>query len=372
MKKYDLFIFAGEDSGDLHGENLIKQLLKINPQLKILAVAGPKMRKYPITVLMQMEDFHVMGFIDVLLSIFKLIKHFYFLRKALLKINPKKCIFIDYADFNLRLEKSLRKKNYPGKLIHYISPTIWAWRNKRKYLMEKSLDLLLTIFPFEKKYFADTSLKVKYIGHPLAYTLKNTAPNLTDKKYIGIFPGSRQKEIIRNLPIQLKAAKKLLKDDENLIFLISSINDDLIKPIFENHIQNKINFQICPSSENYKIMPKLKAAMATSGTINLELALNQVPTAVNFAIKSLDLFIARNVLKINLPFYSIVNIILNKQIFFEHYGPNLSVDKLYVSLKKLLFDEEINQTSILGCKEVIKNLKSLNANQLAAEEILNI
>ncbi len=371
MQTYDLFICAFEDSADIHGKNLILELLKKNPNLKILAIAGPKMRETNIDIFMNMENFQVMGFVDIIYALPKLIKNFFSIRKKILKINPKASIFIDYPDFNLRLEKSLRKKGYKNSLIHYISPTIWAWRKKRADFMAKYLDLLITIFPFEKKYFSHTSLDVEYIGHPLI-NLANEKKNETIKKeLIGIFPGSRLKEIKRNLPLQLKAAKKLLIDNKNLKFVISSTNDVLIKEIFENENLDRKNFQIFSRDQNYSFMKKMKLAMATSGTINLELALLKVPTAVNFAIKPIDLFIARNLLKINLKHYCIVNIILNKRVFPELYGPNLSVNSLYESLSTLL--NENSKKDIASSLDELKLILNTNKNpsEMAANLIFN-
>jgi len=373
MQKYDLFIAAFENSADIHGKNLIDQLLIKNPGLKILTIAGPKMRKLKIDVFLPMETFQIMGFVDIIFSLPKLIKYFFFIRKKILKINPKACIFIDYPDFNLRLEKSLRKKGYKNKLIHYISPTVWAWRKKRANFMAKYLDLLITIFPFEKSYFSHTSLNVEYVGHPLFKSLINEMIDIHNikKDLIGIFPGSRLKEIKRNLPIQLKAAKKLLKDDQNLKFVISSTNNDLINKIcIEENLDIK-NFEIFSSDQNYFYMKKMKVAMATSGTINLELALLNVPTAINFVIKPIDLFIARKILKINLKHYCIVNIILNKRVFPELYGPDLNVDSLYESLKTLL-DEKLNKNIKSSLEEVVQILKTnKNPSENGANFILN-
>ncbi len=368
MQKYDLFISASEDSADIHGKKLISELLKKNPNLKILAIAGPKMRELNIDVFMNMEDFQVMGFVDIFFALPKLIKNFFRIRKKVIKSNPKVCIFIDYPDFNLRLEKSLRKKGYKNKLVHYISPTIWAWRKKRADFMAKYLDLLITIFPFEKKYFSHTSLDVKYIGHPLINIVKEKKNENLKKELIGIFPGSRIKEIERNLPLQLKAAKKLLKNNENLKFVISSTKDILINKIFDAENLDKKNFQIYPRDQNYLFMKKMKLAMATSGTINLELALLKVPTAINFAIKPLDLFIARNLLKINLKHYCIVNIILNKRVFPELYGPNLSVNSLYESIKTLL--DETSNTHIKTSLDKLKHI--LDANKNPSENAANL
>jgi lipid-A-disaccharide synthase len=367
---YDLIVLAFEKSADLHGYELIKNLLKKNPALKILSIAGPKIRSLNVDVLMKTENFQIMGFIDVFLNIFKLIKNFFFIRNKLLKLNPKAIIFLDYAEFNLKLEKSLRKKGFKNKLIHFISPTIWAWRKNRKYEMEKNLDLLLTIFPFEKKYFSDTKLKVEYIGHPLSYKIQNLKKQPLEKKYFGIFPGSRKAEITQNLPLQLNMAKELLKKDEKLIFAISNSTPTLIKKIFDSYDLNKNNFIFFDPEDNYTFMQKLICAAAVSGTINLELALFNIPTVVNFAIKKSDLFIARKILKINLPFYCIVNILANKEIYKELYGPNLTKLSLSDACSKLYFDENLKENQKKSLIEISNLLSSKNPSLKASDIIL--
>ena len=370
LEKIDLFIFAAENSADLHGSNIIKELLSINPSLKISAVSGPLMREEKIDVIMEMEKFHVMGFIDVLLSIFKLIKNFFFLRKKILKLNPKACLFIDYPDFNLRLQKSLKKKGYKNRLIHFISPSIWAWRENRKYFMEKYLDILITIFPFEKKYFSTTKLDVRYVSHPLFYKLKEIQTN-PKENLVAIFPGSRSSEIKKNLPLQLNVAKRLLQDNENLKFLISNSRPELILPILNTLNLSKRSFELFSFKSNYEVMSKAALAIATSGTITLELGFHKVPTIVTFAISYLDLVLATKILKIKLPFYSIVNIIMQKEVFIELFGPNFTFDNLYNSCKRLLFNEEAKRNAILGCEELKKSFEAIDSNKLSAKIILD-
>ena len=165
-RQIDLFIFAGESSGDLLGSRLLSALYKHNPNLNIVGVGGPKMRAAGMECIMQTEAFEVMGFIDVFLALPSLIKKFYKVAKAILCSNPKAVLFIDYPGFNLALASYLRKKGYRNQLIHYVAPSVWAWGKKRIPKMAQTLDLLLTIFPFEATYFAHTPLAVHYVGHP--------------------------------------------------------------------------------------------------------------------------------------------------------------------------------------------------------------
>ncbi|MBU6446056.1 MAG: lipid-A-disaccharide synthase, partial [Verrucomicrobia bacterium] len=218
----DLFIATGEMSGDVNGAKLVEELLQLRPHLKIGAVAGPHMRKWPIQTFFQMESLKVMGFLDLLPALPKLIWMFYAIRRKILQLNPKAVVCIDYPGLHLRLERSLRKKGYTGKLIHFICPTVWAWGKKRIPLMAQNLDLLLTLFPFEKSCFTGTTLNVQYVGHPLALPIAQFKPaGQFSGKILGLFPGSRKTEIERNLPLQLKIARKLKEADPELQIAIS-------------------------------------------------------------------------------------------------------------------------------------------------------
>jgi lipid-A-disaccharide synthase len=382
-KPPDLFLFAGEDSADLHGALLIEALRKKRPELQISGVGGPKMRQAKMVSWLLMEDFHVMGFLDIFFSFWKLMRQFFYLRKRILQENPPICVFIDYPGFNLRLETSLRKKGYLGKLVHYISPSVWAWKKNRIYTLEKSLDLLLTIFPFEKECYQATKLPVIYVGHPL---IKKIAKVQTDlgkistkkqckKTLIGIFPGSRKKEIGRNLPIQLQACENLYQKQKNISFVVSIANPKW--DIFIRHILQKSSipissFYFSSGEEHYFFMPDMKMAFAKSGTINLELALFEVPTIVTYGITKIDLFLAQKVLKICLPYYCIVNIIAQREVFPELYGPNFTLENLLEQADLFLNDEEKRQKCKEECREVKRKLTDLDASENSATILLEM
>lgn len=357
----DLFIATGEMSGDLHGAKLIHELLAQRPNLQIGAVAGPKMRELPITEFFPMESLRVMGFIDVFLALPKLARQFFAIRNQILKLNPKAVVFIDYPGLHLRLARSLRKKGFKGKLVHFICPTVWAWGKKRIPQMAKTLDLLLTLFPFEKKCFAHTKLPVQYVGHPLALSVSQFKPSRPlQGKILGLFPGSRKTEIEKNLPIQLAAARKLKKLDPSLQIAISMTQFPMDAP----------DAIIVPPDQNYELMRSSRLALATSGTVTLELALHATPTVVNFAIKPLDCFIATRILKINLPYYCIANIVIDDEAFPELYGPRLNEETLFAAAQKLWFDENLRKTCIEKCHSIKNVLGEKRAAYEAALAIL--
>ncbi len=369
----DLFILAAEPSGDAHGARLIEELLAKHPDLKISAIAGPKMRALPIECVGRMEDLQVMGFIDVLWALPRIAHHFFSIRNTILTLKPKAVICIDYPGFNLRMEKSLRKKGFTGKLIHYICPSVWAWGKKRVPKMARTLDLLLSILPFEKSFFQKTKLPVEYIGHPLIDAVKNhpeqadfrTTYQLTGK-ILALFPGSRKGEIEQNFPLQLEAARRLCSLDPQLQVAISVCSKER-----EAQVWSMAGLKaICiPPEHTYDLMRHSHLALAKSGTVTLELALHEVPTVVHYAIKPIDLFLAQKIFKINLPHYCIVNIIAEKRIFPELYGPRFTLNNLVEAAQTLLKNSTACRN---GCMEVKKILGNQPASQIAAERISSL
>jgi lipid-A-disaccharide synthase len=433
----DLFVFAGEKSGDLHGEKLLQALRAKSPHLKISGVGGPKMRSQGMDCLLSMEEFQVMGFIDVFLTLPKLIRQFYFIASEIKRLQPKVVIFIDYPGFNLRMAKHLRKKRFQGKLVHFICPSVWAWGKKRIPSMAENLDLLLSILPFEKELFKDTSLDVAYVGHPLIERLKNYSHNayfsrdvgmgkkimasftfsgrisaerevpdaaifdegiasaiseekgaadgclaagrkLTGKvneaKIIALFPGSRKKEIERNLPLYLEACRDLLIKQSGLQIALSVSEEryrPLILKILKTHGWHQDEILFVPAEDSYELMKAAYLAIAKSGTVTLELALHRVPTVVTYGVSFLDKIIAYDILRIRLPFYCLVNIIAQKEIFVELIGPHFTLDHLK-ERAKALFDESLRTKIQYDCDRLIEQLGDKVTAPEAAVKILQL
>jgi lipid-A-disaccharide synthase len=211
--QYDLFVFAGEKSGDLHGGHLLRELFSIRPDARVCGVGGPSMREAGLSCMLPMEKFQVMGFVDVFIALPRLMRQFFAVKNYILRTQPPAVLLIDYPGFNLRLAASLRKAGFKGRICHYICPSVWAWGKKRIPQMANTLDMLFSILPFEKSYFSETSLPVHYVGHPLVAAVSNyrrrPLDDFSDGKVLALFPGSRRKELERNLFVQLSAAKKL-------------------------------------------------------------------------------------------------------------------------------------------------------------------
>jgi lipid-A-disaccharide synthase len=368
----DLFLFAGEASGDRLGAELLTALLDCHPHLSISAVAGPAMRVHPISVFLRMEEFQVMGFVDVFQSLPHLIRLFKKIKRYLLTCSPKAIVFIDYPGFNLRMAKHLRKAGFRGSLIHYVCPSVWAWKKNRIYSMSRDLDLLISLFPFEKNCFASTSLPVQYIGHPLAETIDLYQAKPLDLKtpIFSIFPGSRMKEIERNLPLQLKAAVELAAHEYSVA--ISCAHPDLLPLIQKEVAQYPAHLiHIIPGEHNYDLMHISSIAFATSGTITLELALHQVPTLVTYAMSAFDFFLAHYLLRIRLPHYCIANYTAGARIFPEFYGPYFNQTLIYETLSHWLSAPEKLKECQKKCLQMQKLVYRPRPSHTAAQHILD-
>lgn len=379
-----LFLFAGEHSGDLHGSHLLARLRERAPEAHFVGVGGPKMRSVGLESVMAMEDFAVMGFSDVLKKLPKIIRQFRFISRSILEQKPDGVILIDYPDFNLRLAKNLRKHGYRGKIIYYISPTVWAWRKGRTASMAKHLDLLLTIYPFEAQYYQGSSLPVTYVGNPLREYMKNYAYDPLWKQalqmpdevpIVALFPGSRPGEIERNLPLQLQAAQRLLQQNETArsvaISCGASEHAAAILQLAENCgwlASQKLYF--VPQRYTYELMRESHVALAKSGTVTLELALHNVPTVALYKMSSFNYIVAKYLMRLNLPHYCIVNILLQKEAFPECIEYGVTVQNVYEQLKMMDSSGARRSACLADCQALTNMFQWDDASSRAAEAVL--
>jgi lipid-A-disaccharide synthase len=377
-----LFILAGEPSGDLHGADLIKELKSRFPLAEISGVGGPKMRMEGLKCLFPSEELAVMGFSDVIKSFPKLCKYFHLVKRTILKTQPPLVLLIDYPGFNLRLAKALRQHGYKGKIVQYICPTVWAWGKNRIAHMSKTLDLLLTIYPFEPAHFQQTSLSVKYIGNPILESIKNYpydsawAKSLeipSGKELVALFPGSRLGEIRRNFPIQLEAALSFFEANPNACFAVSCAEEGL-KPMLQEFIRHspaqfRENIFLIPRKYSYELMRDCRTAIAKSGTITLELALHQRPTIVIYQLSALNRFVAQHILRLRLPHYCIVNILSGKTIYPELITTPFSAQMLKDQLHTLHTDGPARKMCIESCAQIQEILQEKPARKNAVDAI---
>lgn len=374
-------IVAGEMSGDNHAAALVAALRHRDPTATFSGVAGPAMRRHGVDAIATTEELSVMGFTDVFWAIPRLITTFRLLRSAILKTQPSAVIMVDYPGFNLRLAASLRRYGYRSPLIHYISPTVWAWGRRRLTTMSATLDLLMVIYPFEKECFKDSSLRVEYVGNPTAEALtiaprepqwRSSLGIPESSQLLGLFPGSRVAEISRNLPLLLDASRGLgypiaiSAADTTCASAIDAIVND-------KGLQAGKDLFIVPRSLAYvDLLDSCRAAIAKSGTVTLELALRRCPTVVTYLLTTLNRFIARYLLRLNLPHYCIVNILAGRELFPELIVEPPTPHTIRSALLPLLVDGEERRRCLLGCEELHQLLATSSAAATAASLVEEI
>lgn len=357
---YDLIIVAGEPSGDQHAAEILKELKKTHPHLKIAGVCGPHMQAaYALHEILNINKLSIMGFIDVLMNLPKLYFYYRKILNFILSYKAKVVVFVDYPGMNLKLGQKLKVKGFEGKIFQYVAPTAWAWKKNRVNTLKSYCDELFCILPFEENFFKSHGVNAQYVGNPLIKKLK---PYLfkkqTDPNLVAIFPGSRVHEIHKNLKIILDACLELKQKKMDLKFGLSIARPELEEPILDKLKQHPLYncVSLWSGALSIDLMLQANMAIAKSGTCILELALLKTPTIVIYAISKLDIFIATKIFKIKLPYYSLPNLILNKPLFKELYGPFLTKDSLVqAAIKSLNHDLKTTESfeelqKILGSK----------------------
>ena len=375
QEKKIIYFVAGEPSGDFIGSEIISELLKIYPSPSIYGVGGHYMEKFSFKSLFPMSDLSVMGILPVLLRIRSLYKRINQVVEDILSKNPDIVILIDSPDFNQRVAKKLRKKSFKSKIICYVAPTVWAWRQKRVKSMAKDFDHLLSILPFEDEFFSKNGLNTTYVGHPAIPLIKQSNEKIFRLKYkindnpILIFlPGSRDSEIKRHVKPFKEAFSKIKETIPNLTLAIP-INDKkkhLISPYFKDAII------ITDEEEKLLLFKEADAACATSGTVTLELGLSLTPMVVIYKLDFITWAIVSRLARVK--FVSLVNLVLNKSSVTELLQNKCSPRNITKSILELLTNHKTSSNQkkdLLEFKNVMED-GSMTPSKRAAKTIQEI
>lgn len=341
-KPLKIFVVAGEASGDQLGARFLKDFYA-GKEVEVSGVGGPSlMQAGSFTSLFEMEDLSVMGIAEVVPRIRLLLKRIKQTAKAIHEFKPDIVLTIDAPDFCFRVIKRYQKL-YKGRgeegaplFHHLVAPTVWAWRPGRAKKVAAILDHLYCLFPFEPSYFEAEGLKATYVGHPFVPLYTDLATKRQNwrqaqgidpnTKLIGIFPGSRNGEIKRMLPVLSQVAEKLHKKHEGLEFVILTLPH--LKKKIEKKIKKK-SFKarvIDDVSQKEYVIASLDAAMATSGTIGFELSLAKIPHIVAYKMNKLTSVIARMLVKT--PYMHLTNIHLKRLAVPEFFQEACSVQEI--------------------------------------------
>ncbi|UPK69384.1 lipid-A-disaccharide synthase [Chitinophaga filiformis] len=358
------YIIAGEASGDLHGSNLIKQLKQQDTAADIRCWGGDMMQQAGGTLVKHYKDLAFMGFIEVVMNIRTVLKNMEFCKKDIQQYQPDVLVLIDYAGFNLRIAEWAKPLGY--KVVFYISPQVWAWKENRVKKIRTSVDKMLCILPFEQEFYKKWDYEVEYIGHPLIQVIKEAKEKpvdkpLSDKPIIAILPGSRKQEVSVKLPIMLTMAEHF-PDYQFIVAQAPSLDDAFIAGLTGAHPNVST-----VKGQTYNLLRQAEAALVTSGTATLETALFGVPEVVCYKGSAISYFFAKRLIKVK--YIALVNLVMDKPVVKELIQHELNEDNLLKELTLLLKDTTVRNRIKTDYAALWSKLGEKDASRRAAEVI---
>jgi lipid-A-disaccharide synthase len=374
-------VVAGEASGDLHGANLVRAMLLQDPSLHFCGMGGRELQQAGVELLYDAAKLAVVGLTEVLSHLGDILRARRILIDRMRKERPALLVLIDYPDFNLLLAAKAKKLGIP--VFYYISPQIWAWRTSRVHTIKRLTDRVAVILPFEQEFYSRYGCTVDFVGHPLVDAVtprmeraQFLARHRIDphKKLIGLFPGSRKKEVAALLPDFLAAAE-LLADDkpEAYTFLIpqaSTISRSVLEMNGLAEWNNRMDFRVIEENR-YEMMAACDAVVAASGTVILELAILGIPTIATYRTSYHTYFLGKLLIR-HLEYFSLVNLIAGRSIIPELLQDAVNPERIAHELTLLLKDELARNTLLAGLKEVQQRLGKPGASERAAAIALQV
>jgi len=373
MKK--IFILTGEPSGDKLASKVIAKLKNSRSDIEYLSVGGEHLNDLGIKSLYDLNEVTYLGFTRVLLNIFKIKRKINETVKEILKFKPDILFTVDSPDFTLRVAKEVKKMNLNIKIIHFVAPQVWVWRERRVKQLKFFLDHVLLLFPFEKKYFEKEGIQSTFTGHPLLEEEDKSKVDISQiikdkKKIFSIYPGSRLSEINLLTPILFEFIKKMNEKYKNLFFVFHSTTEHV--QLIQNLLL-KEGFKNCGAIGDKKIKSHiLKSSMfavAKSGTISLEICKLKIPSIIIYKMGIINFFIIRMLVKVK--FANIINIAANEEIIPELLQSNCNPTKIYNYVDNLLSNKKALEKQVTKSQEIIRNFKTERSSEIASSVIEN-
>lgn len=364
------FLIAGEASGDLHAANLMVALHEKDPQALFVGLGGDKMRAQGCHLYVDYREMAYMGFVAVFKNLGKIKHNFQIAQETLLQEQPDVLILIDYPSFNLKIAKYCKKHLPKTKIIYYIPPKIWAWKEWRVHQIARYCDRILGIFPFEPAFYAKHGYKCQYVGNPTAdcirsWSLEARGNEAKGKETIAILPGSRKSEISKCLPKMLAAARNVAGEKYRIVVTAApGIDDTFYVPYLQGEGLTR---------DTYSLLNQAHAAVVNSGTATLETALIGCPQTAVYHVagsKYLEKLLKPIVFKIK--YFTLVNIIPNKEVIQELVASRFTQENIEKELGRLVADEDYRAKMIREYDALWQILGEKSAARSAAEVIVSL
>jgi len=336
-----VYIVCGEASGDLHAANLVAAWKKINPQLQFKGWGGDRLATQGVAIEQHISAMSFMGFLEVLLNIRTINTQFKQLKQSLLAQKPDVLVLVDYPGFNLRMARWAHENGI--KVLYYISPTVWAWKQNRVFTIQKYVTKLYCILPFEPEFYDRFGIDVAYFGHPLKdeiehYQATHHPTTTFTKPMLALLPGSRPQELKKKLPLMLAAAAHFQESYQIAVACAASIPLDVYQTYCKGY-----NVHLS-TGHTYDLLAVAELALVTSGTATLETALFHVPQVVCYKGSAISIWLAKKLVKIQ--YISLVNLILQQNAVCELIQEACTVAHMQAELQKLLPGEPQRQAQL--------------------------
>lgn len=372
----NILIIAGEASGDARAAELVKAVRERDLDIRFFGIGGERMRQQGVETLVDSRLMAVVGLIEVLAHFPTIYGALRKMRRLLREQRPDLLILVDYPDFNLRLAKTARALGI--RVLYYISPQIWAWRQQRVHRIRELVDQMAVVFPFEEPFYQEAGVPVRFVGHPLVDEVCSPLDRSgackefsldPHRKVLGLFPGSRRSELKRLMPLLLDAAAELHKRHPDLQFILpragSLLESDLQPYLADMDIPLKLVY-----GRSYDVMAACDAIITASGTATLEIALMEVPLAVIYRIAPLSYAIMRRLIKVE--HIALCNIVAGERLAEELIQHDATTGNICTAAERLLYDAGQNAKMRKELKKVRERLGSSGASGRLALLVLEM
>jgi len=367
-----IYFVAGEASGDEHGAALLRALREMAPDLVFTGRGGPKMQA------IAGESFTNWSDAAAVVGLWEVVKRYGYFREQfqntlneIATVDPDAVVLIDYPGFNLRLARALRKKSPALKIIYYISPQVWAWHRGRIAQMARFLDLMLCIFPFEAELYNKSGLRTVFVGHPMIENLAKLRTNEERQpNLIGLFPGSRVREVRKIFPIMLEAAREVAAEQPEICFEVAAASDSLALEIQQMRAASSLRDRVrVVTDDAMGTMQRAFVGLVASGTATLEAAYFRLPFLLVYKVSWPTYFAARLVLKTK--YLGMPNVLAGREIVPEFIQHEARPDTISKAVLKVMNDQAVRDAMILEFDGIIAKLGETGASAKAARVILD-
>ena len=366
-----IYFVAGEVSADNHGAALMRSLRGLDPELKFIGRGGPQMQQVAGAQFKNwIGDAAVLGLWEVLRKYGYFREQFRQTLNEIQESKPDAVVLIDYPGFNLRLARALRRQSQRQKTIYYISPQVWAWNRGRIKKMAHFIDLVLCIFPFETDLYAASGLRAVFVGHPMIERLETQKIDThRDQNLIGLFPGSRSREVRKIFPVMIEAARRLLQLNPTLRFQVAAASEELARGMRtpRRQLADRQAIEITVG-QTAAIMQRAFVGIVASGSATLEAAYFGMPFVLIYKVAWPTYVAAR--LVVNVDFLGMPNLLAGKEVVPEFIQHEAKPDAIVKAVRLLMEDSPARDRMISDFDAIISKLGGTGASERAAQAIL--